>query len=122
MAVMRQQIFASGVSDDIARFISGSIWASSQQTHSAVWHSWVAWCSTNDLDPVSVSEIALIQYLWFLFHDKHRAAVTLGVHHSAISSLADPLGSHLSESKFLSCFMEAVFLESPPASAQSRDT
>lgn len=39
---------------------------------------------------------------------------TLGVHRATILLFADPLRNHLAESKLLSHFMQAVFLQAPP--------
>lgn len=75
-------------------FISGSICPSSQPGYLAILGCLVL---SNDVVPVSVAETSLVHYLWFLLWEKKCAPVTLRVYRATIASLADPLGSDLSD-------------------------
>lgn len=69
-----------------------------------------------------VSEESLARCLWSLFSDRNLAASALGVHCSAICSIADPLSFDLGNSKLLQRCMKVVFLDRPPAHPQVCET
>lgn len=112
---MATRIQEAGLDPPITEFICQSIRKSSACTYGSMWKSWHSWTSVHGVDRLSPSPSEVTHYLWFLFHDKNLAAATLGVHRAAIGSLVDPLGPGLTESKLITHFMKAAFLNCPSA-------
>lgn len=112
---MRSRITQSGINAEATKFISNSIRSSSQRTYSSAWNSWLTWCGSHGVDPLLFSEESLVDYLWFLFSEKHLSSASLGVHRAAICFFLDPLSTSAPSSKLLPRMMRSAFLSCPAA-------
>jgi hypothetical protein len=116
MAAFKTILTASGISEEIAQFLSASWRRSTAGQYRSVWKSWSEWCQERGVDPARLSLNTLLEYLYYLYMVKNRAWSTVGVHRSAISSLLQPLEAHpLGEHPIVARFMRALFLKRPPA-------
>lgn len=77
--VMCQRIRDGRLPQQITQFITSSIRWSSLKTCESVWESWLACCSTHNVDREAPNAPDSSHYLWFLFWEKELAPAMLGV-------------------------------------------
>lgn len=76
------------------------------------WDKWVAWCSTNSIDPVAPSETELANFLGFLSQSEKLASSTVKGYRSAISTTIRQLGGPVfSDSRLLADIARSLALE-----------
>jgi len=122
MAAFRAAVAREGVSAQVATFLQASLKPSSLAAYSSAWRQWSKWCQDRHLEHNTPTLSLLLEYLWDLFSEG-RVYGSLGVHRSALSTLAQPAHLHpLGSHPLVSRFMRAVFLSRPPARMALRPT
>ena len=106
----------------MADFLLSSFRPSSRSSYTQAWKVWRQWCASRGLDLASPAVGLVLEYLLHLVEEKGMA-YTVGLHRSAISSLAQPSSSSpIGQHPLISRFMRAVFQHRSPAHKTMRPT
>jgi hypothetical protein len=116
LATFKAIIIKTGISNEVAEFLSTSWRKSTSGQYKSVWKSWASWCEAKGLDNASISVDKLLEYLLYLFKDRNLSWSSIGVHRSALSSILQPsISPSLGEHPLVIRFMKSIFLRKPPS-------
>ena len=97
----------------VASFLRVAWKPSTRRQYSSAWRQWCVWCCREGVDSATPSLNNLLSYLWYLYSVGKLNWHLIGVQHSAIAAILQPLAERTIE-RAVSLFMRASFLSRPP--------
>lgn len=92
MAVVSRSLRRSGASTATLSLLQDAHRSSTRSVYESHWRRWVQWCSDQNLDPFSPSEIQLANHLAFMSSSLHLSPAALRVRRAAVRTTRRQLG------------------------------